>query len=151
MKKIIDPLSFNALLFVIGMSIAIYGGRFANNKNVLVSGVVLIVLAAVYLAYLTKYGTATVVENKYDKTIKYKPENGTVDTLQPKQKLSGIDGIRKPVFKDKPIRKFRNGVNVKIDTSGNAEAVNLISKWLGQSDHAPASLGSSWAELEKQS
>ena len=134
MRKHIDPLSFDALLLVAAVGLAFFGGK-TGNKNMLYTGAVLGVFAFLYLVYLTKLGKAHIVENKYNGTLPIKPESGQLDSVG-YGILKPIDGIKRPGTNNKPVRKFSNGVNVRIDKHGNATAVNLLSRLLGQTDLA---------------
>jgi len=110
------------------------------------SGIGIILIAGIILAYLKKKGTAKVVSNHYNKKLYIKPEVGELDTLEAQQTGKNIDGIQIAGNKNQ-IRKFRNGVNVKVDKTGQAKAVNFISRIVGQEDFTHKQLPQNWDKL----
>lgn len=140
MKKHIDPLSFDILLLTTAIGLALAGGK-TGNKNMLYVSLGLFVVFSLYFGYLIKFGKAQIVENKYNGTLSVKPESGTLDTVS--GTLKPIDGIKLP---NGTVRKFSNGVNVRIDQNGNAKAVNPLSRMLGQKE-LKAAPDNSWKPL----
>ncbi len=145
MKKYIDYFSFSVFLVLLGFAITSLG-ILKNHTKLMFSGIGIIVLAGIILAYLKKKGTAKIVENKYDKSLYIKPEEGEIDRLKAHETDKTIDGIQIPNNRSQ-IRKFRNGVNIKIDSNGQARAVNFISHYIVQEDLEKSDLPDNWNKL----
>ncbi len=145
MKKYIDSFSFASILFLGGIFIA-FAGYLKNHTKLMFSGIGIIVLVGIILAYIKKKGTEKIVENKYDKSLYIKPEEGEIDRLKAHQTDKTIDGIQIPNNRSQ-IRKFRNGVNIKIDSNGQARAVNFISHYIAQEDLEKSDLPDNWNKL----
>ncbi len=144
MKKYIDTISFAVILAFVGIALFLFNLK--EQGKLMFSGGALFVTGIIILAYLKKKGTAKIVENKYDKSLYIKPEEGEIDRLKAHQTDKTIDGIQIP-NNTSQIRKFRNGVNIKIDSNGQARAVNFISHYIAQEDLEKSDLPDNWNKL----
>ena len=144
MKKF-DELSTTFVLLVIGIIITLFGAIKANTKALL-SGLSIIFISGFYLVYLIKKGTARIVENNYNDKLFYKPEHGEINQLQPHETGTAIDGIQ-IAGETRKVRKFHNGVRVKIDNTGKARSVNFVSRAIGQNDLTKKQLPQDWNKL----